>query len=214
MKIELFKEDSKHMKILSKIVDGVILNILFLISCIPVLTIGPAFTAFYYASVKVIRRERGYMFKTYVKGFKDNIKLSGIIWLLTLLVNIICLGGIYFVFISASMLTKPVSIVLIAIYGAIMIFVFCAGIYIYPALSRFKMNLKNALKLMVIMPLSHPGKTLALFAITIVFTALMLLSFYKYVIFIFVFPELYILGISLIMENILLEYISDVKEEE
>lgn len=212
MKFNFMKDDSKFMKILSKIVDSLILTIIFLISCIPVITIGDAFTSFYYASVKVIKRSRGYMFKSYIKSFKENFVLSTLCWLVILVIYAISLGGAFVVFRLKDMCGPVISVILIAIYIAIFLFVFCAGTFLFPAISRYKMDVKNALKLALIMTLSHAKESILSFLLTAVFTILMVFSFLRFVLLIFVLPELYILLLSGITEKMLIEYIENVSE--
>ncbi|MCR5625147.1 MAG: YesL family protein [Lachnospiraceae bacterium] len=213
MKFNFLKDDSKVMKVLSKIVDGLLLTIIFSIACIPLFTIGCSFTSFYYASVKVIRRNRGYMFRSFIDSFKLNFKLSTVVWLIQFLIMGICTLGAYVAFTSKGMLGSVVSVILIAIYFAIFVVALTAGPFIYPAISRYKMNLKNALKLALIMVLSHPGKSLLVFFMTVTYIFLMIFSAMNLVILVFIWPELYILGLSMIMEKVLLEYIDSIKNE-
>jgi uncharacterized membrane protein YesL len=77
-----FNMDNKFFTVLSKACDILFLSVVWALLCIPVITIGPATTAMYYVIVKVIRRERGYLFREFFKAFKSNFKygaISGVI---------------------------------------------------------------------------------------------------------------------------------------
>ena len=73
--------ESKPVVYMSKFFDMVLLNVIFVISCIPIVTIGTACTALYYTCVKVIRRDRSKLWKEYKQSFADNFKTSVGIWI-------------------------------------------------------------------------------------------------------------------------------------
>ena len=56
---------------LSKICDMVCLNIMWLICCIPVVTIGASTTALYSVMLKMVKNEEGYIFRGFFKAFKE-----------------------------------------------------------------------------------------------------------------------------------------------
>ena len=57
----IFNIDNKFFRALNKLVDMVILSFCWIISCIPVFTIGAASTALYDTSRRVIHRDEGYL---------------------------------------------------------------------------------------------------------------------------------------------------------
>lgn len=73
MKINL---DSPILSFLSTVADFMILNIMFIICCAPIITIGPAFSALYTIMMREVRHENGYIFKPFLKAFKNNFKQS------------------------------------------------------------------------------------------------------------------------------------------
>ena len=81
-----FSTDSPIFSILSKVSDMLFISITFIFLCIPIVTIGPASTALYYAIVKVIRRERGYVFREFFKSFKMNFKRGAIVGVILTLI--------------------------------------------------------------------------------------------------------------------------------
>lgn len=71
MKINL---DSPVIVFLTTVADFMILNILFILCCAPVITIGPAVSALYTITMREARHEGGYIFKPFFKAFKNNFK--------------------------------------------------------------------------------------------------------------------------------------------
>ena len=77
-----FNMDSPVMRFLSRVCDLMILNFMCLICCIPIVTIGASVTALYSVTLKMVRGEESYIFKGFLKAFKENFKISTIIWLI------------------------------------------------------------------------------------------------------------------------------------
>lgn len=65
-----------------------LLNLLFVICCIPIVTIGASTTALIYACIK-LQRDEGGVVKNFFKSFKENFFQSTIIWLGYLIVGIL-----------------------------------------------------------------------------------------------------------------------------
>ena len=70
------------MRFLSKVADMIILNILFLITCIPIFTIGASMTALYYVTLRMVSGEEGPVSKDYFRSFKQNFRQATVIWLI------------------------------------------------------------------------------------------------------------------------------------
>ena len=64
---------------LNKMADLILLNLIFLLCCIPVVTIGPAITALYAVSLRSVRYGDGYVIQTFFRSFKQNFKQSFVV---------------------------------------------------------------------------------------------------------------------------------------
>ena len=93
--MKLFNPESRFMEALSTISDLMILNLVTLVCCLPVITIGAALTGMHYVLLKMVRREEGYIVRSYFKSFKENFLQATIIWILFLLF----LGIFFWIFI-------------------------------------------------------------------------------------------------------------------
>ena len=87
--MNFFNLDSPFMRFLTKMADLIILNILYMICCIPIVTIGAASTALYTVSMKAVKNEESYIIRGYFKAFKENFKISTLTWLVALVIGII-----------------------------------------------------------------------------------------------------------------------------
>ena len=54
---KLLDLDSPVIRLLGRLTDLMALNIIFLASCLPVITVGAAWTALYYVTFKMVRNE-------------------------------------------------------------------------------------------------------------------------------------------------------------
>ncbi len=76
------EHDNTLLSILGKITDSLLLCLLYLLSCLPIITIGAATTALYYTTHKVLRCDRSYLWKEYKRAWKENFKQATICWLI------------------------------------------------------------------------------------------------------------------------------------
>ena len=93
MKINL---DSPVIVFLTTVADFMILNILFILCCAPVITIGPAVSALYTITMREARHEGGYIFKPFFKAFKNNFKQAFLLSILYLIIGAIFVFGVKF----------------------------------------------------------------------------------------------------------------------
>lgn len=71
---KFFRIDNPLFVFLGRITDLLILNLLWLICCIPIITIVPATSALYYVALKMVREEDSGIIKSFFHAFKDNLK--------------------------------------------------------------------------------------------------------------------------------------------
>ena len=81
---------------LGKVADFMILNVLWIICSIPIVTIGAATTAMYSVMLRLVKDEEGYIVKGFFKAFKENFKQSTIMWLIYMVVGTIIFVDINF----------------------------------------------------------------------------------------------------------------------
>lgn len=200
----LFNMDSPIFSILSKICDMLFISIAYIFLCMPIITIGPATTALYYTVVKVIRRERGYVFKEFFKSFKLNFKRSAIMGVLLTIIFVI-LG---FDLVYAYGLTAPDSTqgsLLMGVFIGITFLVVSFSIFVFPILSRFDMTIKQLIKAAIFMSMRHIHFTILM----ILVNALAVVIVYFFFAFIFIAPATVVLVNSLMMELIFKKYMPE-----
>lgn len=140
--MKLYSEDNKLYEVLSKLGDYIILNILFLISCMPVITIGVACTAMYSVSNKMQKNESCKIVNEYFNAFKLNFKQATILWIFIAMALVVLVVDLKILEVYQN------PILLGCIYG-LFIFVFVITSMIFPLVAMFDnttfMFIKNAL---------------------------------------------------------------------
>ena len=131
-----FRYDSPFFEFMNTLAAFIGLNVVFLITCLPIVTIGPALTALYTVTMQEARKEHGYIFSTYFKVFKASFKPS-------------FLGGLFYLIIGAVLLFNAAfwsalgtilgNIILLLITFALVASVI-SFLYTFPLLARFDGN--------------------------------------------------------------------------
>lgn len=162
----LFNTDSPFFVFLGKVADIIAVSFLWVLLCIPIITIGPATTALYYVVVKVIRKERGYIFREFMKSFKLNFKKGAIVGIFNILIFVILVFDIYYAW-SWMSIDLNMGLLFLGVFLALTLIVLCITIYLYPILSRFDLSVKQLIKSTVFMSMKHLPYTLILALTTI-----------------------------------------------
>lgn len=206
---DFFNTDNKVMKALSKLFDIGYLSIVFILFCIPVVTMGAALTALYYTTVKVIRRDRGYVFQEFWRSFKLNFFAATKMWVIELVIIVIMLFNITTVMEG----TTQTSGYMLGAYIVMSIIVYAVSCYAYPVLSRFVMKNTQIVRLSLYLAARHIYFTIPLIVISAAaIIAVFLLIPYMPIVPILV-PGLASLLYSYIMEIVLKKYMNAVGSE-
>ena len=157
--MKIFDLDSPLMNVLNKMADLMWLNILTLISCIPVITAGAALTSMHYVALKIVRNEESYITRSFFKSFKTNFRQATLIWLLLMLVAAI-LGGDYYIITKSGMQFSQVLVVLIMAAGGLVI---CTSLYVFAVLAKFDNTIMGTIRNAIIMSILQLPKTVVMF---------------------------------------------------
>lgn len=192
---------------IGKIFDLLALSFVWLLLCLPIITIGPATTALYYTVVKVIRRERGYMMREFFKSFKMNFKVGAIFGVVVIVLNSI----LYVDYRFAKALIKEGKTsgqVLLIIFMLLFIILSFITIYLFPILSRFTMTNLQLIKAAFAISMKHLPSTFLMFVLIVA----LILGVYIFPLAIIIMPGLMMLLLSFLMERILKQYTPEPEE--
>lgn len=153
---KLFRMDSPLMRFLTKIADLMVLNILFCVTGIPLITIGASWTALYSVTLKMVRDEEGSVSRSYFRSFRQNFRQATLLWLGVLVVLALLVLDIR-VLNGMAGGTAPgllrVGVEILALLGIMVLQ------YLFPSLARFEASLADTLKNACMMAFAHLPKT-------------------------------------------------------
>ncbi len=203
----IFNVDGGIMKTLGKVTDVICLSLLFIISSVPIFTIGTAATALYYTVNKVIRNDRGYIFKEYMLSFKNNFKQTTPIWLLIMVISVVL--GFDFYFMRQMGENGSKLGVLTIVFLVMGIFLLAWVLYLFAYMARFENTRKQSMKNALLIALVNLPWTVLLLVLVLA-SALVV---YILPISLFFVPCAFTLTESFILEKIFWKYMSEEDRE-
>ena len=156
-----FNPDNPIMEFIAKIFDLILLNLIFIFSCVPIITIGASTSALFYVTLKMVRGEDPYIWQNFWKSFRQNFKQGTLIWIFSILVFIF-LGMDFYIINSQNTSLFAVVRILLWIVCAVALSVF---LYVFPVISHFVCTTKQALKNALLMTFGHLPYTLMMLAL-------------------------------------------------
>ena len=160
------------MQYLSRLYDLAVLNLLFLLSCLPVFTAGAASAALYTVCFRMDTEKETGIFRSYFRAFRENFRQGTLLWLLFLLFGGGCLANIL---LFSSRL--PVLGILFRVLFALAVMIFS---YVFPLLSRFSNDVRSTLKNAMALCLGYLPRSVILGALNIFPWTILVLNLYAF----------------------------------
>ncbi|WP_455539615.1 YesL family protein [Terrisporobacter sp.] len=160
----LFRYDNKFFEVLGKISDIIILNLLCIISCLPIITIGASITATYSVALQMVKGEESYISREFIKRFKENLKFSTKVWVIMLVLGMVLSFDFY---ISRLINNEYVSMILqFGLTIISIIFIFSLS-YVFPIISKFENTTKNTIINSILISIQHLPQTILIVLINL-----------------------------------------------
>lgn len=137
-----FDTDNFLMRFCEKVLDIVTVNLLFVVSCLPIVTIGVAKISLYQTIFEVKSSRRVPVFKTYMRAFKQNLKLGLQLGLLELGIFLISVVDLSLFWGQTSLGFQLIK----AICLGILIFLTLVMLASYPIAARYNLTWKEVLQ--------------------------------------------------------------------
>ena len=147
----IFNTDNLFMRICEKILDLVTVNLLFLLSCLPLVTIGIAKISLYETLFEIKGARRVKVTAMYMQAFRKNWKVGLKLGLLELLLVGISLFDLVLFWKQETMLFQMLKATCIGV----IIFTSLLFLCIYPLAAKFEMTVKDLLQMGLIMVSLH-----------------------------------------------------------
>lgn len=173
--MRFFSPDSKLMQAISRISDLVILNILFLITCIPLFTIGASLTALYTVCFKLGTDKEEGAVRPYLRAFRENFKQSTAAWLILVFFGGATIANIALAYSYSGVLGYTYLVFIGMFFLLLMI-----GAYVFPLISQFYNDTKSTLKNALLLSVGHLPRTIIMVVFNVLPFALFLSDLYLF----------------------------------
>ena len=153
---QIFSLDSKFMQMLTQLGDYILLNILYLICCIPIVTIGAANSALHRVMFEMME-DRGNTYKKFFKCFFGDFKAATGLFLVKNAVVLFLVWDLYLIWNNNIPLPRELSLIAVALFLLLWLAAFSSvGAQVAMFNSTFGQYFKNGLYI----ALTHPIKAL------------------------------------------------------
>lgn len=176
--MRIFGYDSPLARVLNRVTDLVLLNLVTLLLCVPVVTAGASLTALHGTCMQMVRDEEGHVVSDFFRRFKRDFKqatLTGILLLCAVVLLFADLvifarhgGGLFTVQESipsgAATQVKDSTVfrVLTVLVLAVLFVIWMTAQYVFPLTARYENGLRDTLKNALLIAVSSFPRTLAM----------------------------------------------------
>lgn len=159
--MKFFNYDNPVFKAISVIGDMLILSLLWVVTSLPVFTIGASTTALYDCAIKILRSRNTLTFKDYFRSFAANFRQATAIFLIMLPIGALLAADLYFWAHNDSeyaIVFNALGIGLALIYAATLI-------YVFPVQAVFDNKVKDTIRTAFLMSLQNWSTTIPILAV-------------------------------------------------
>lgn len=133
-------------EIMSKLWDLFILNLVFLLCSLPVVTVGAALTALHRVLLQIIREEDNHLVREYFASFRREFRQATLLWLPMLLIGVVLAADLLYILPGLEGAMRTLLFVATLFFE---IFWLLLMIYVWPLQARYanpiRQTVKNAL---------------------------------------------------------------------
>ena len=154
-----YNQDSKFWHFATLVADVILLNLLFIVLCIPVVTIGPAVSALIHTTLKLSEDENRTIIKPFWNEFKRDITKKMVLWILylVLIAAMIYMAQFYWNFANNNVdLFRTFGFMLFVLSALILVTTIVASIIGLAMTTKYfspiKRLIKNSYLLIIVMP--------------------------------------------------------------
>ena len=171
-----YNQDSKFWHFAALVADFILLNLLFIVLCIPVVTIGPAIAALIHTTLKLSEDENRTLVKPFWNEFKRDITKKMLLWIvyLVLIAALVYMAQFYWNFANNNAeLFKIIGFMLFMLSAFILVLTIVASIIGLAMTTQYfspiKRLVKNSYLLIIVMPIQSLIMAVIIVAATLFF---------------------------------------------
>lgn len=198
--MNFFSYDSKFFQFINQMTDCIVLSVLWLLTSLPIVTIGAATTALYYTVNKVFAQEEGSAWGEYFRAFKREFKQATGMWLILLVIYMMI--GLDCILIYSYAEQYSWLVVLFWVLMFFLALVMMWSRYWFPYLARFEDSTRVILKNTVYMALFDFKWTLVLLVVNV----LEILGCFLFPLLLVILPAASMIYVNHTLEKVFVKY--------
>lgn len=196
--------DNGFFAFMNRIGDIIFLNLIFLVTCLPIVTIGVAMVSLHSVTLKMAKGQEGYVIRGYMKAFKNNLKQGLLVGIpLEILLVVLVVDSRFLLYSTESYRDMGLVVTLIAL-----IFLILVMQYLFPLMARYDNSIKNTICNAALLVISKLPYTILLLIIAAVPVALVYITPYALIYVLFAG-----FSVSALLQGKLLNYVFGKVEE-
>lgn len=150
----IFAADSALMRVLSKFADVVVLNLVFVLTSLPVLTLGASLTALHATARRIVQNRTEGVAGDYLHAFRSNLKSGSA--LLGALAGLGVVLGAWYVVVNSFVVNPTAQLILLAGWLVIVLQFLATCLFAFPYLATFDDPTPRVLRNALLMSWRHP----------------------------------------------------------
>ena len=169
----LFHYENPFIQFLVRVGDLMILNLLFILCSLPVVTLGASLTALHRVTQNMLFEQEAPIIKSFFRAFRQNFKQSTLAWLveLVIIVSLVCDVLLVMAYFDGG-LAKAMYI-LVAVLAILVAGVFS---YLMPLIARYENGMRQQVNNAVVLAIIKLPKTVLLMLLNLLPVILLLIS--------------------------------------
>ena len=161
---KIFDIDGPVMRFFSRIGDLILINLLFLICCLPVVTAGASAVSMYTLTMRFIRKEEhAKILESFFLAFKKNFKRATGIWGIFLAIGLVLAANYWLMILNPN--SYPL-VMRVLVYFLTIIF-FMNLTWVFPLHARFENKVISTIKNSLVMAITYLLVTILTTALTV-----------------------------------------------
>lgn len=143
--IKLFDPENKFWQFLNKVTDAALMSLLWLLTSLPLITIGASTAAFYSYTLKQVTNQEGSLVKSYFSAFRTHFKRATLLWLLQAAGTAFFAADLWAVWNFFLSQGGAAGVAVLGVCGFCALAFLCCCLYAYPVLAGYGLPVRQVI---------------------------------------------------------------------
>lgn len=167
-------------KFMNKLFDVVVVNLLWTVFSLPVVTLGASTSAAFAACVKILGRDslNFGVSRTFWRSFRENLRQGSLLGLIIFGLAALLAADVWYFYLIQGFITGAVEYIICVCLTVLLVVTLITGIFVFPLNALFENTVKATLKNALVLALRWPARSLGALAADLAYAAALVLSLY------------------------------------